>query len=45
MFRKGKDDVHTSAGLGVVFGRLQFDAAANLADLGNTFVLSTVFGF
>lgn len=45
MFQRGEDDVHVSAGLGVVFGRLQFDAAANLADLGNTFVLSTVFGF
>lgn len=27
MFQKGEDDVHVSAGLGVVFGRLQFDAA------------------
>ena len=44
-FPKGKDAVHVSSGVGLVLGRLQVDAAFDVANIGHTFALSTVLGF
>jgi hypothetical protein len=44
-FPKGSDEVHGSAGLGIVVGHLQVDFAADFARTGNTVALSTVYRF
>lgn len=45
LFREGDDEYHYSAGLGVVFGNFQVDAAADFSDLVETFSLSGVYRF
>lgn len=44
-FRSSDDEFHYSAGLGVVFGNFQVDAAADFSDLVETVSLSGVYRF
>lgn len=41
----GDDEVHISAGFGLVVGRFQLDVAADLSDLRDTYSLSAIFFF
>jgi hypothetical protein len=45
LFPKAKDDLHRSVGIGVEFTHVLFDLAADFADKGNTFIVSSVFKF
>jgi long-subunit fatty acid transport protein len=44
-FMKGDDEYSTSAGIGLVLGRVQLDAAATFGGNTDVIALSTVFGF
>jgi long-subunit fatty acid transport protein len=44
-FRRGTDELHWSAGVGVVFQRFQLDFGVDVSDLVNTFSVSTIYGF
>jgi hypothetical protein len=44
-FQPGDDEIHYSIGAGLVFERLQLDAAMDFSDRVNTFSLSGVFFF
>jgi hypothetical protein len=42
---RGEDDLHYTAGLGLVFRAFQVDAAVDLADRVDTLTLSAVYSF
>ena len=41
----GDDELHFSAGVGIVFRRLQVDLAVDLSDLRDTASVSAIYGF
>ncbi len=45
LFQRGEDEIHWSAGVGLVFRRFQVDLGIDISDLVNTVSLSTIYGF
>ncbi len=45
VFERGKDEIHLTGGLGVVFDRFQVDLGADLSELARLFSLSLVYRF
>ncbi|MDH3404899.1 MAG: hypothetical protein OEP45_14865, partial [Acidobacteriota bacterium] len=43
-FRRGTDEIHWSAGVGLVFRRFQIDLGVDVSDLVDTVSISTIYG-